>query len=219
VGRHHGIVLACAASGCSDVLGFEDLADAQPCFRDTFDDGAIDVDFWEAIGEVAERDGRVHFSLPSATVTNQILTSKVAHDLTGGSIAIDVTKSVNQGGGAQNLLAAILDGERFLFIVASTGKLQFGSATQTGGSVREIAFDPKIVHWRIRHAIDDDTLRFETAVTDDWTSQLTVPTPFPVTDLFVQLEADTFEQELIPAPANPGGAEFDNFGLSSPACR
>jgi hypothetical protein len=218
VGRLHGIVLAFVASGCSDVLGFEELSDAQPCFRDTFDDGSIDK-FWNTFGDVAERGGRVQLALPSGTAANLVLVSTEPHDLTGGSITIDVARSVNQAGGAQNLLAAIVDAEHYLLFTASNGKLAFGSVTPQGGTGGDVAFDPRVDSWRIRHDDSDDTIHFETAIAAEWSSRLSFPAPFPVDNTFVQIEADSFEQELIPAPANPGMAEFDNFGLSAPVCR
>ncbi len=218
VGRLHGIVLVLAASGCSDVLGFEELSDAQPCFRDTFDDGSIDP-FWGTFGDVAESGGRIQLALPSATAASLVLVSNEPQDLTGGSITIDVTKSVNQGGGAQNLMAAIVDSEHFLLIAASAGKLSFGSVTPQGGASGGVAFDPRVQRWRIRHDDGDDTIHFETGIDAEWTSLLAIPAPFSIAEVRVQLEADSFEQELIPAPANPGKAEFDNFGLSAPACR
>jgi len=213
VGRTLLVVLV-AATGCTDVLGFEDVTVDDLCLQDSFDDGTLDPGIWSPFGSVVERDGRLHIALPSASISSQGIVTTVPHDLEGGALEVDIAKSVNQVGNARDLIAVVADQERYLLIDAEGGRLAFAGQGPAGTTNVDIAFDPRIAHWRIRHDTTDNSIHFETAIETSWTTRLIVAAPFSLTDVYVQFEADSFD----PAPVDPGVAELDGVRVSGPNC-
>jgi hypothetical protein len=177
---------------------------------DSFGDNTVDTARWSAYGGAQEVNQRVELPLPSNTVNAYAgFTSALYYDLTGSQVVVELVRALRTSSASETyLLVKNAAGDRIYYKVQEglfyASKLPAGAGSST--HLAEQPYDPARHRWlRIREQLG--ILYFEYASDGcDWELLVSVPTPFSLTSVRIEIAAGTFQ-----AAPSPGLAVFDNF--------
>jgi hypothetical protein len=188
-------------------------------FSDNFDDGVIDLFKWtpglfsrsalfvDPLVAVSEHTGRLNIFPDALAEGNHYngLKSASAWNLTDSSASVEVVDTADNK--AVTIFAVGTDKNNWFAFRAKGGTLYLEQRVAAVTTKTSIAYDRTAARfWRIRHDAATDTIVFETSPDEGtWATAWTIPRPFPINAVRIELSAGT--GEII---AVPGVAIFDN---------
>jgi hypothetical protein len=179
---------------------------------DSFGDNATDPAKWNSFGPVQEVNQRLEIR-PASGVTNSYggYASVSTYDLTGSQVSVEVLRALRYGplDSTESYLHVQNAAGDALYFKVSVGLLYCTKVPAGAGSsthLAELPYDPNRHRWmRIREQLG--ILYFEySADGSDWTLLVSVPTPFSVSAVTVEIAAGAYQPT-----ASPGVAIFDNL--------
>ncbi|HEU0078956.1 MAG TPA: hypothetical protein VFQ76_14980, partial [Longimicrobiaceae bacterium] len=177
---------------------------------DNFSDNARDTAKWYEYGPVQEVNQRLEIR-PGSSLDDSYggYSSVNRYDLTRSEVVVELVRVLRGADGAETYMALENTAGDAIVIKVQQG-LFYGSHRASGASssthVRDLAYDPTAHRWlRIREQLG--MLYYEYSADGcAWELMGSVPVPFDVTSVKVDLTAGTY----LPV-ASPGTAVFDNF--------
>jgi hypothetical protein len=161
---------------------------------------------------VTQQGGHLTLALPPNANANLGIATNGVFDLNGRSVQVDVPRYPSAPN-TQSLLAVLLDQNNTVSIIATPTDLTFASQVAGTPDNMQVALDPAIRTWRIRHDAAANAIVYETN-DGAWKVQRTIGLPFQIHAVRIQLEADAFNG----GAAAPGAAEFDNLVVDQGTC-
>jgi hypothetical protein len=177
---------------------------------DTFGDNAVDPAKWNAYGPAQEVNGRVEITPPSniANVYGGFTSVVTNYDLGNSQIAVELVRALRNTPSSETYLYIKTAASDRLYFKVQAGL--FYASKQASGApssthLAERPYDPAVHRWmRVREQLG--TLYFEYSPDGcEWELLVSVPTPFSVSSVRVELAAGSYQS--VPAP---GTAIFDN---------
>jgi hypothetical protein len=176
---------------------------------DSFGDNTIDPAKWTAYGGAQEVNQRVEIPLPSNTVNAYAgFTSVLSYDLTGSQVVVELVRTLRNDPSSETYLyLRTAAGDRLYYKVQDgrfyASKVPVGATSST--RLGEQPYDPARHRWmRIRE--QGNILSFDYSPNgQDWELLVSVPTPFSVSSVRIEIAAGTFQ-----GVSAPGMAVWDN---------
>jgi hypothetical protein len=177
---------------------------------DHFGDDSIDTTRWYAYGPVQEVNQRIEIR-PVSGVSGSYggIGTATAYDLRDSQVSVELVRPLRNTAGAETYVVVLAaSGDRVTFKVQQG--LLYCSRQAAGAPsatrLAQVAYDPAAHRWmRIREQLG--VMYFEHSGDGcAWTVLASLPTPFNVSAVEVEVAAGTFQ--AVPAP---GVAIFDNF--------
>jgi hypothetical protein len=161
---------------------------------------------------VSRRSGRLEIT-PRSGISGLHYNGYVSSstfDLTGKQASVEVVQAAAST--ANTVFALVSDGDNWFRFVAENGTLYFQSnisGVKASANTSYNAFQHRF--WRFRHDSASKLMFWET-ISDgkQWTVKHAATAQIPVTGLYVELNAGTYQPV-----AGPGTAVFDNFRIVS----